>query len=200
MEKLQPVTNAIANGFSDAITGVIDGTKTAEQAFSEMFANIGKAFIDMATQMIAKALVMKAVGAVTSMFGSGGGGWNNPSDFNSIIQLPNYSGGGSTGNAPRSGGIDGRGGFPAILHPQETVIDHTGAMSRYSGGNASTALAMAPMTANVTYSGPTLNFEGDKYIPRSEANALVAAGAKQGQARAMNTLKNSRSQRAKLGM
>jgi len=25
----------------------------------------------------------------------------------------------------RSGGIDGRGGFPAILHPNETVIDHT---------------------------------------------------------------------------
>jgi hypothetical protein len=25
----------------------------------------------------------------------------------------------------RAGGIDGRGGFPAILHPNETVIDHT---------------------------------------------------------------------------
>jgi hypothetical protein len=24
----------------------------------------------------------------------------------------------------RSGGVDGRGGFPAILHPNETVIDH----------------------------------------------------------------------------
>ena len=201
MQKLQPVTNAIASGFSDAITGVIDGTKTAEQAFSEMFANIGKAFVDMATEMIAKALVMKAVGAVTSMFGGGGGGgWNNPSDFNSIIQLPSYAGGGPTGNAPRTGGVDGRGGFPAILHPQETVVDHTGAMGRYSAGNATTAAASAPMTANVTYSGPTLNFNGDDYIPRSEANQLVAAGAKQGQARTLATLKNSRSQRSRLGM
>jgi hypothetical protein len=24
----------------------------------------------------------------------------------------------------RSGGIDGKGGFPAILHPNETVLDH----------------------------------------------------------------------------
>ena len=24
----------------------------------------------------------------------------------------------------RAGGIDGRGGFPAILHPNETVVDH----------------------------------------------------------------------------
>ena len=28
-------------------------------------------------------------------------------------------------DAPRSGGVDGQGGFPAILHPQETVVDHT---------------------------------------------------------------------------
>lgn len=37
---------------------------------------------------------------------------------------PSFAGGGFTGSAARSGGIDGRGGFPAILHPRETVIDH----------------------------------------------------------------------------
>ena len=36
-----------------------------------------------------------------------------------------YEGGGFTGFGSRTGGIDGRGGFPAILHPNETVIDHT---------------------------------------------------------------------------
>lgn len=36
-----------------------------------------------------------------------------------------FDGGGFTGMGSRSGGIDGRGGFPAILHPNETVIDHT---------------------------------------------------------------------------
>lgn len=36
-----------------------------------------------------------------------------------------FEGGGFTGTGSRSGGIDGRGGFPAILHPNETVIDHT---------------------------------------------------------------------------
>ena len=34
-------------------------------------------------------------------------------------------GGGYTGSGSRSGGVDGRGGFHAILHPQETVVDHT---------------------------------------------------------------------------
>ena len=34
-------------------------------------------------------------------------------------------GGGYTGMGARAGGIDGKGGFPAILHPNETVLDHT---------------------------------------------------------------------------
>jgi len=34
-----------------------------------------------------------------------------------------FEGGGSTGNAPRIGGLDGKGGFMAMLHPQERVVD-----------------------------------------------------------------------------
>jgi hypothetical protein len=39
--------------------------------------------------------------------------------------LLSFDGGGYTGDGPRTGGLDGKGGFPAILHPNETVIDHT---------------------------------------------------------------------------
>jgi hypothetical protein len=46
-----------------------------------------------------------------------------------------FDGGGYTGNGARSGGVDGKGGFPAILHPNETVIDHTKGQSM--GGNVS---------------------------------------------------------------
>ena len=41
------------------------------------------------------------------------------------IKAQSFDGGGFTGRGARSGGIDGKGGFPAILHPNETVIDHT---------------------------------------------------------------------------
>jgi phage-related protein len=40
------------------------------------------------------------------------------------VSVPSFTGGGHTGNAPRSGGLDGQGGFMAMLHPRETVIDH----------------------------------------------------------------------------
>jgi len=35
-----------------------------------------------------------------------------------------FEGGGKTPDGARTGGVDGRGGFYAILHPQEEVIDH----------------------------------------------------------------------------
>lgn len=54
-----------------------------------------------------------------------------------VIGAPTFSfaGGGFTGNGARSGGLDGKGGFGAILHPNETVIDHS--MTRAAGGGQS---------------------------------------------------------------
>ena len=43
----------------------------------------------------------------------------------SAIKSQSFDGGGFTGSGSRTGGVDGKGGFHAILHPQETVIDHT---------------------------------------------------------------------------
>ena len=42
----------------------------------------------------------------------------------SAAAAASYEGGGYTGKGARTGGVDGRGGFPAILHPNETIIDH----------------------------------------------------------------------------
>lgn len=39
--------------------------------------------------------------------------------------LASFEGGGFTGHGARSGGMDGKGGFLAMLHPNETVTDHT---------------------------------------------------------------------------
>ena len=46
------------------------------------------------------------------------------------VEVPQFAGGGRTGNGPRSGGLDGQGGFLAMLHPQEEVIDHYGPQRR----------------------------------------------------------------------
>ena len=45
--------------------------------------------------------------------------------FSSFFSKFSFDGGGYTGMGARTGGVDGKGGFPAILHPNETVVDHT---------------------------------------------------------------------------
>jgi hypothetical protein len=45
-----------------------------------------------------------------------------------------FEGGGFTGNGARSGGLDGKGGFMAMMHPQETVTDHTKGQQMPGGG------------------------------------------------------------------
>lgn len=47
------------------------------------------------------------------------------SSFANRVNRPrSFDGGGYTGSGARSGGMDGKGGFLAMLHPNETVIDH----------------------------------------------------------------------------
>tara|TARA_B100001250_G_scaffold370053_2_gene353946 strand:- start:722 stop:2422 length:1701 start_codon:yes stop_codon:yes gene_type:complete len=41
------------------------------------------------------------------------------------IKSQSYEGGGFTGRGARAGGIDGKGGFLSVLHPNESITDHT---------------------------------------------------------------------------
>lgn len=41
------------------------------------------------------------------------------------IQAQSFEGGGFTGRGARAGGLDGKGGRMAMVHPNETIIDHT---------------------------------------------------------------------------
>ena len=58
------------------------------------------------------------------------------SDIMSVAS-PSFDGGGYTGNGSRSGGLDGKGGFWAMMHPQETVIDHTKPNGSIGSGSSS---------------------------------------------------------------
>lgn len=128
----QTIQSELASAMNNAITGVLNGTTTIGEAFGQMFANIGKAFLDMATQMIAKWMIMQLLGIIASGAGvsidpgsmaKGGGGGKKALVPRSVFE--SFAGGGYTGEGARLGGLDGQGGFMAMLHPRETVIDHT---------------------------------------------------------------------------
>lgn len=74
--------------------------------------------------------------AIAQNFGGAGGGFNLAGLFSSSFKpnttlsnflsgIPGFDGGGNTGMGARSGGLDGKGGFLALMHPRETVTDHT---------------------------------------------------------------------------
>ena len=67
----QTVETQFASAMSSAITGLIDGTTKIEDALGDMFKAIGKAFIDMANQIIAKQLVMIALQSILKALGGG---------------------------------------------------------------------------------------------------------------------------------
>ena len=95
-------------------------------------------------------------------------------------------------------GLMAEAGSPEAIMPlKRTKSGRLGveaAMSRYSGSG----------TTTVNYTGETLNFNGDEYVPKAAVgdiiNAAASQGAKAGQARTLSTLKNSRSARSRLGM
>jgi TP901 family phage tail tape measure protein len=88
-------------------------------------------------------------------------------------QVPQFAGGGYTGNGPRSGGLDGQGGFMAMLHPQEQVIDlHRSAPRTATGGT------FAPTI--LVQTGPVQQQpDGSQWIRREDAEAMVSDGVGQ---------------------
>ena len=92
-----------------------------EKAFAPVFGGFGDLIGDLGQGLFAAA--------VPSFTGSGA---NSPMFAN---VGPSLEGGGFTGSGARSGGVDGRGGFNAVLHPNETVIDHTKGQNMGSTNN-----------------------------------------------------------------
>lgn len=111
---------------SSQTDGLSDAAQAASGAFSQLFDSIiqgGMEASDVLRDLALQLLKMGLSSAFPGLFGSSG--WLS------------FDGGGYTGNGPRSGGMDGKGGFPALLHPNETVVDHTRAGNSNRGANMS---------------------------------------------------------------
>lgn len=97
----------LANSIEEGIlTGFRNGQTLADIFISELKAQFGKTVL----QPVIKPIADAGSQILGSLLGS---------------ILPSFDGGGFTGYGARSGGLDGQGGYLAMLHPRETVVDHT---------------------------------------------------------------------------
>tara|TARA_R110000772_G_scaffold200398_1_gene310919 strand:+ start:730 stop:2658 length:1929 start_codon:yes stop_codon:yes gene_type:complete len=114
----------------DEMQGVFKKSYDGITDLSMEFLEKGKAsFKDYATSIVRELIriaMQKLI--IDKMFASFSGIFKKPIDTSSLTiptSIPSGDGGGYTGMGSRTGGVDGKGGFPAILHPNETVVDHT---------------------------------------------------------------------------
>lgn len=108
---------AIESASQSAFTSFVTSAKSAREAAAGLLSSLADMAANSAFQSLAGGF-----------FGGGGGGiFGNfiGSVFGGGVAAPSFAGGGFTGSGPRTGGLDGQGGFMAMLHPNETVIDHT---------------------------------------------------------------------------
>jgi tape measure domain-containing protein len=114
--------DTVEGQLTNAFKGFFDVASKQFLDFKDLASSVARAVIN---ELINVFIVQKLVGMVTSSIGQiqGGMEYNNLTDGGTLFD--SFSGGGYTGNGVRAGGLDGQGGRLAMIHPQETVIDHT---------------------------------------------------------------------------
>ena len=124
MKRLNGIMDSVGQSFEDAMMSAVDGTKSTKEAFKSMASEIIK-------ELYRVFVVKQITGFITSAIGgyfnaNQVSGPSMPFGTGSVRpQARTFAGGGYTGNGARAGGLDGKGGFMAMMHPRETVVDHT---------------------------------------------------------------------------
>lgn len=127
-EAAQQQFDQAINGIANAMSGAL----LAGESLRDGFANILRR---IAADILASGIRQALVAQFASMGGAGFMRFLGPLIGSrdpltlalqgaGVTAIPSFEGGGSTGPGIRAGGVDGRGGRLAVLHPNETVIDH----------------------------------------------------------------------------
>jgi hypothetical protein len=210
----ETITNgafAIGDAFGQAFTDVISGAKSTEEALADTFESIGKAFLEMAAQIIAKQLTMiilqtilKALGGGFSFAGgSAEAGLDAANQMGGVGQLNAGMFGRASGGPVKPGNtymVGERGPELLTMTPSGGYVTSNSAsqsaMDRYSSGNTRGG------SISVNYNVTEIN--GMKFVTEDQFRAGISQAAKQGAEggfnRTMTSLKNSRSTRSRVGV
>ncbi|MGR3495227.1 hypothetical protein [Citreimonas sp.] len=153
-------------GYFDQIGGAMSQAIVNGQSMAE---SLGNAFKQIAADLISSR-ISSLLTQLAGRLGVFGGGPIAQSVW--TPSSPSFFGGGYTGSGSRSGGVDGKGGFPAILHPNETVIDHT------KGGGGAQRVEIVVKGGNLVLS------DGGQIMAEMQVMAVQAGQAAEAKIRA----------------
>ena len=212
------ITTPLTDSLFDSLVAVVEGTKTAEQAFADFLRNIGDMLIQAAAQMIAQYIAL----GIAKAFAFGGSTGPDFSQFgtNTTGVSTNFIGSGLTGFAGYAEGgyvtgptnaVVGEGGEPEYVIPSSKMNE---AMGRYargirggavipdsSGGDAGGEMGSGG-SIDVTYSVERIN--SVDYVTAAEFERGIAQaakrGAEMGKRGVYSDLVNKRSIRSRVGI
>lgn len=126
-EAMEAQRDMLDGVFGDVRSALHDGkvswdelADVATNALDKIIDKIQDDLVDSLVNLTSKSGGGDLLGGIFSLLGGGAS-----ADPWAGMRVASFDGGGSTGKGSRSGGLDGKGGFMALLHPQESVIDHT---------------------------------------------------------------------------
>ena len=147
VESVGTMRDAVGQLTTDSIGGLESSLAELATTGTTNFKAFAASVLADTSRMIIRQMVLKTI---MSLIGGIGGGAGRSFEMPGAAFIPSggysFAGGGYTGDGSRSGGLDGQGGFLAMLHPKETVIDHT-------RGTPRTASSSNNITINVDASG-----------------------------------------------
>jgi hypothetical protein len=225
LTKLGNVAVAVADNvgaaFGAAFQGVINGSKTTQEALADMLKSVGESFVAMAAEIIVKQLTMIALQAVLKALGGPsfsspaaspggsagvagiGGGMTNPfgntSSFGAPVSLK-ANGGPVSGGQPYMVGERG---------PELFVPGQSGGVMRNEDMRSlmgrSPASGGAP---SMNFSFETTSIGGTEYVSREQLESAMAVtrkqasndGAKRGMSMTLDKMQNSPRTRSKIGL
>jgi len=208
---------AIGDAFNTAFMDILTGAASTEEVLSNLFADIGRSFTQMAVDIITQMITMYAFQQLLGIFGASSGGLFSGagpvsgSSASSVIFNPaafGYAEGGYV-TGPTNATI-GEGSSSEYVIPESKM---SGAMSRWNsgvrgdalvsgaeptGGAGGVALAEAP--TNIVVEGGVLNFNDSQYIRQDQVPSIVKQASAAGEAMALRKLQMSTATRRRLGL
>jgi len=186
------VEDAVVGAFKGLEDTIMDFVQTGKLAFKDLARSI---IADMARIAVRAAIVKPLMNFMfPGLFAAKGAAFagNNivPYRKGGVVNSPTmFKYGGS------QLGVMGEAGPEAIMPLKRGKSGKLGVEMHGRGGGGVT---------NVNYTGPTLNFNGDEYVPKSAVGSIVNAaankGANMGETATMRSLQNSRSARGRIGI
>jgi hypothetical protein len=158
-KQYEDATAAVERQFQGA-TSAADGLRSqASQTFASIITGA-----DDASDAVANLLSNLAGQFANAAFG---GLFKSVPAFDALGGLLSFDGGGQTPSGPRSGGLDGKGGFLSVMHPDESVYDHKKGQAPRGGGGGG-----GPREINVNVSGARGNQEVTEMVQRGVQQGL----------------------------